>query len=112
VWEACYSLGLAFLLRRENAAAVSWLGRARDRAAGTSDPEESIGVTLYNLACAHAVSGAKDAALATLEELVAAGLWAQHAAWARRDEDLASLRGDDRWKKLPEPVPEPKPEEE
>ncbi|MCA8962135.1 MAG: DJ-1/PfpI family protein [Planctomycetes bacterium] len=52
----------------------------------------------YNLACAHALAGDKDQALGALTNAVAAGF--QEAQLAREDDDLASLRGDDRFELL------------
>ncbi len=52
---------------------------------------------LYNLACALALQGKKDEALAQLERAVKEGFnQAQHI---REDKDLGSLRGDDRFEK-------------
>jgi tetratricopeptide (TPR) repeat protein len=53
-------------------------------------------VTLYNLACAYARTGDKDRALDTLERSVAAGF--RQRQLMERDEDLASLRDDPRYR--------------
>jgi mannose-6-phosphate isomerase-like protein (cupin superfamily) len=52
----------------------------------------------YNLACMHALDGERDAALEALERAVA--LEPKSREWAARDEDFASLRGDDRFNAL------------
>lgn len=58
------------------------------------DYEDTAG-TLYNLACAEARLGERDAALAHLSDAVAAD--ARFAEYARSDEDLAAVRDDPRF---------------
>jgi tetratricopeptide (TPR) repeat protein len=60
------------------------------------DPQDA-GVR-YNVACLYALEGAKDDALACLEQVVRAGFGS--VDWFRRDPDLASLRGDPRFEAL------------
>lgn len=52
-------------------------------------------VSLYNLACAYALSGKKDEALDRLAQALAAGFGTREQI--ERDEDLALLRGDPRY---------------
>jgi Flp pilus assembly protein TadD len=52
----------------------------------------------YNVACIHAVEGAKDEALALLADALRAGFG--NREWFLRDPDLASLRGDPRFEAL------------
>jgi len=52
----------------------------------------------YNVACIHAIEGAKDEALALLAEAIRAGFG--NREWFLRDPDLASLRGDPRFEAL------------
>lgn len=52
----------------------------------------------YNLACLEAIGGRPEEALAELERAVA--LDQRTAAWAREDEDFASLRDDERFEAL------------
>jgi hypothetical protein len=59
------------------------------------DHYEDKGVLLYNLACAEALLGESDEALAHLSEAMASEPSA--AAWAREDEDFASIRDDPRF---------------
>jgi hypothetical protein len=80
-----------------------------DRLAGrTADAQRALdaavaaganaGNTYYNLACALALAGKRDDALATLEQAVARG-WTD-AAHMAADTDLVSLRGEPRFKAL------------
>ncbi|HYC78285.1 MAG TPA: DUF2911 domain-containing protein, partial [Planctomycetota bacterium] len=55
---------------------------------------------LYNLGCAYALKKEKDAAFEALEKAVAAGF--RDAGQMEKDEDLAVLREDDRYKQLVE----------
>jgi len=52
----------------------------------------------YNVACIHALEGAKEQALSLLEEAVRAGF--ANREWFLRDPDLASLRGEPRFEAL------------
>jgi tetratricopeptide (TPR) repeat protein len=59
----------------------------------------------YNIACTHALLGEKSEALEFLERDLAenhpsAGSLAQKREWARKDPDLASLRGEPRFERL------------
>jgi len=60
------------------------------------DPQDA-GVR-YNVACIHALEGAREEALAYLAEAVRAGFG--NRSWFERDPDLASLRGDPRFEAL------------
>lgn len=55
-------------------------------------------LSLYNVACASAVLGKRDAALEALAGAIAAGM--KDGAMIAQDEDLASLRSDPRFEKL------------
>jgi tetratricopeptide (TPR) repeat protein len=63
-------------------------------------PTRNRSTALYNLACAHALEGHKDAALGRLEEAVAAGFTS--ASEISSDPDLESLRQDPRYRALME----------
>jgi tetratricopeptide (TPR) repeat protein len=52
----------------------------------------------YNTACAFALSGKRDAALDALKQAIDAGFYDWQ--WLEKDEDLASVRGEPRWKEL------------
>jgi len=56
------------------------------------------GNALYNLACAYALQGKKDDALTALEQAVAAGF--KSKGLLETDDDLASLRGEARFRKV------------
>ncbi len=103
LWSIAHGIGLAALASRDCPRALEWLARARRLAEGAAGRDEALPLTLYNTACAHAVGGDADRAFSVLDELVAAGGWAPHAAWAQEDPDFASLRDDPRWKRLPAP---------
>ncbi len=61
-------------------------------------------VSLYNLACAHALAGHKTEALDTLQRARASGYgWLHNANPSQRDPDLDSIRADARFK-LPRPI--------
>jgi TolB-like protein/Flp pilus assembly protein TadD len=77
--------------------AKRWLHRAIDIA-----PEDSV--VLYNVACNLANLGEEDRALDYLEQAVEHG--AVSSAWMRNDEDLASLRDNDRYTELLQHVEE------
>jgi uncharacterized Zn-binding protein involved in type VI secretion len=55
----------------------------------------------YNLACLEAVSGNRDAAIEALRKAIAGR--PEAAAWARDDEDLTPLRGDQEFEELTAP---------
>ncbi len=61
------------------------------RAAEPTDP-----VGRYNLACKHALAGERDAAFEWLDKAIAVGFGAVDTL--EKDPDLASLRGDARWR--------------
>lgn len=106
LWDACHSIGLALLTRRDTAPALAWLTRARALApAVRRGGESAVATTVYNLACAHAVAGDADSAFRHLDELVASKTWPQFARWAQEDPDLERLRKDPRWSRLPAPQP-------
>jgi serine/threonine protein kinase/Flp pilus assembly protein TadD len=60
------------------------------------DPEESS--ILYNVACAYAILGRSEEALACLEKVLTHGAW--YKTWAENDSDLDSLRSDPRFQAL------------
>jgi serine/threonine protein kinase/Flp pilus assembly protein TadD len=60
------------------------------------DPEESS--ILYNVACAYAILGRSEEALACLEKVLTHGAW--YKTWAENDSDLDSLRSDPRFRAL------------
>lgn len=60
------------------------------------DPKDAR--TMYNLGCLHALDGDKDAAIESLEDAVENGF--RDRAQFESDDDLQSLRGDARFKKL------------
>ncbi len=72
----------------DTAAALAHMVKAYEQA-----PTDSV--VLYNLACAHALTGAREAALDHLERAVEAGFHAP--AKISMDEDFASLRGTPRY---------------
>jgi tetratricopeptide (TPR) repeat protein len=84
-------LGLSQAHTNRAAAAEQSLERAI--ALGSGQP-----VDLYNVACAYALLGQKDRALDALERAVAAGF--RNRRLVERDEDLTSLRGDERFRKI------------
>jgi tetratricopeptide (TPR) repeat protein len=61
--------------------------------------------TLYNLACAEALAGRADEALAHLKRAVE--LRPEAAEWAKKDEDFASLHERAEWRSLIDPNPVP-----
>jgi len=63
-------------------------------------PPRTRSVALYNLACAHALEGHKDAALGRLEEAASAGF--TNASEIAADPDLESLRQEPRYRALME----------
>ncbi len=95
--ELLEAVGLALLRDRSTDDAATWLRRCRDACAGLPDSGVQVQRTTYNLACAHAVGGATDAAFAELERLLDDGAWATYREWAQEDADLESLRDDARW---------------
>jgi dienelactone hydrolase len=58
----------------------------------------SQAVDLYNVACGYALLGQKDRALDALERAVAGGF--RNRRLLERDDDLASLRGDERFQRI------------
>ena len=58
---------------------------------------------LYNVACAYALLGRSDRALDALDRAVTAGF--QNRALAERDEDLASVCGDERFRRILARIP-------
>lgn len=101
LWGVCTNVALAYLQKRELPAALEWLDKARVRSAATTEPAQSLANVLYNTACAHALAGDRDKAFGAISDLVTSGAWAGFAEWAAQDDDLASLRDDPRWAKLP-----------
>jgi dienelactone hydrolase len=88
-------LGLSQAHTNQPAAAEESLERAI--ALGSGQP-----VDLYNVACAYALLGQKDRAFDALERAVAAGF--RNRRLVERDEDLTSLRGDERFRKILERI--------
>jgi len=84
-------LGLSQAYTKQPAAAEASLERAISL--GANGP-----IDLYNVACAYAVLGEKDRAIQALGRAVDAGF--RDRGLAERDQDLASLRGDERFQKL------------
>jgi len=84
-------LGLSQAYTKQPAAAEASLEKAISL--GANGP-----VDLYNVACAYAVLGEKDRAIQALGRAVDAGF--RDRGLAERDQDLASLRGDERFQKL------------
>ncbi|MEW6567619.1 MAG: ClbS/DfsB family four-helix bundle protein [Chloroflexota bacterium] len=66
--------------------------QAAEQASPLSDTPEWQGLTLYNLACAYALAGAKNKAPARLKE--ALHLRPDLVEWSKQDPDLASIRDD------------------
>ncbi|MDJ0652655.1 MAG: tetratricopeptide repeat protein [Xanthomonadales bacterium] len=77
--------------------AIRWLNRAVE-----IDPTDSV--VLYNLACNYATLGDVEKAFEYLEQSVEHGTVS--AAWMRNDEDLAPLRGDPRFDRLLQNLPQ------
>jgi len=87
-----YHLGAGSLLvLGDEDLAKRWLQRAIE-----ISPDDSV--VLYNVACNLATLGEVDKAMDSLEKAVDHG--AVSAAWMRNDEDLASLRGLERYTDL------------
>jgi dienelactone hydrolase len=90
--------------------AVAWLRLALSQAQTRQAPAAeaslakalSLGglsaLDLYNVACAYALLGRPDRALDALDRAVASGF--RNRALAERDEDLASIRGDERFRRI------------
>ncbi len=70
---------------------LDWIRRAL-----AIDPEESS--ILYNVACAYALLGRTEEALACLEKVLTHGAWYKN--WAKNDSDLDSLRNHPRFQAL------------
>jgi predicted Zn-dependent protease len=87
--QATLLTGLSFYLTRDLFAAERWRDAAAALAvAAEVDPAQPV--VWYNLACAHARSGAPKRALEALERAVETGY--EDAAHLASDPDLASLR--------------------
>ena len=89
--RAEFNLGYVYLKLEKPAEARAAFQKALD--AGYRKP-----TTLYNIACAAARAGDKDGALDWLNRAMQAGF--EGASTARHDDDLDSLRGDSRFRKL------------
>jgi putative intracellular protease/amidase len=74
------------------------LAGATEAAQKASTSAEVRPNALYNLACAYALQGKKDDALTALEQAVAAGF--KSKGLLESDEDLASIRGEARFRKV------------
>ena len=93
--QARSELGRMLLISGDRAGSI----QAYDALVARSDlPERTRSTALYNLACAHALEGHKDAALGRLEEAVAAGF--TNASEISADSDLESLRQEPRYRAL------------
>lgn len=93
--QAGFYLARELLARKDHVRALAALSVATE-----ATPERPV--YWYNLACVRARLGQRRQALDALEQAVARG-FADLARMAA-DEDLASLRGDDRFKRLVEPA--------
>jgi Flp pilus assembly protein TadD len=92
-FRANYHIAFAYLLAKSFAKAVHHFEIAK-----RIDPDDQL--TLYNLACAYALSGKKDEALRELQAAVRAGF--ADVEHIEKDPDLESLRDDPRFRKLVE----------
>jgi dienelactone hydrolase len=93
--EARNELGRMLLISGDRPGSI----QAYDALVARADvPAATRSVALYNLACAHALEGHKDAALGRLEEAVAAGF--TNASQISADPDLESLRREPRYRAL------------
>ncbi|MGQ9591140.1 MAG: TPR end-of-group domain-containing protein [Planctomycetota bacterium] len=90
-FRAHYHLAFAYLLLKDYAKAIHHFEIAK-----RIQPDDQL--TLYNLACAYALSGRKDEALRELEAAVSAGF--DDVAHIESDPDLDSLREDPRYRDL------------
>lgn len=88
---AWHRLGASQVALRQLPEAISSLNQAIAVGGGSA-------ADYYNLACAHALSGASDTALAQVEKAIDAGL--RNRRQYESDEDLASLRGLPRFQEL------------
>jgi hypothetical protein len=79
--------------------------RAREILAEGLERHRDSGSLHYNLACLEAIAGQRAAALAALTDAIR--LRPAAAAWAREDEDLASLRDDPQFRALVDRDSEP-----
>jgi Flp pilus assembly protein TadD len=95
--QARNELGRMLLISGDRAGAI----QAYDALVAISDvPAPIRSVALYNLACAHALEGHRDAALGRLEEAAAAGF--TNASQISADPDLETLRQEPRYHALVE----------
>jgi len=93
--QARSELGRMLLVSGDRAGSI----KEYDALVARSDlPERTRSTALYNLACAHALEGHKDAALGRLEDAAAAGF--TNANEISADPDLESLRQEPRYRAL------------
>ena len=93
--QARSELGRMLLISGDRAGSIE----AYDALVARADlPERTRSVALYNLACAHALEGHKDAALGRLEEVASEGF--TNASEISADPDLQSLRQEPRYRAL------------
>jgi tetratricopeptide (TPR) repeat protein len=93
--QARSELGRMLLISGDRAGSIE----AYDALVARADlPERTRSVALYNLACAHALEGHKDAALGRLEEAASEGF--TNASEISADPDLQSLRQEPRYRAL------------
>src|SRR4051794_17142546 len=89
-----YSLGMARYRAKDYQGAIP----ALEKAAELGAPLMGAYYSVYNVACCHALAGDKEKALATLERALALGF--PSLSQPAKDDDLASLRDDPRFKKM------------
>jgi beta-lactamase regulating signal transducer with metallopeptidase domain/tetratricopeptide (TPR) repeat protein len=87
--RAWFNLGYTSLQAREYATAMDAFRRALEQ-------NYRVGTSSYNMACAHALQGNRDAAFEWLQKAEASGFDVEDHA--RHDDDLDSLHRDARWK--------------
>jgi putative intracellular protease/amidase len=92
---ACHHIGYCLHALGKLDEALPW----HERAAALREKDPQLGArATYNIACVHALKGNKDEAIAALKLTVERGF--KSAEHLRRDDDLASLREDQRFKDL------------
>ncbi len=97
--NAWYTLGWAHRrLGEQEPAQIAWAEAERLYAEAARGDTAGNGGSLYNLACVRALIGDVDGAIEALDDAVESG-W-NDREHTRRDQDLESLREDDRFKAL------------
>ncbi|MGZ8711071.1 MAG: tetratricopeptide repeat protein, partial [Thermoanaerobaculia bacterium] len=87
--RAWFNLGYTSLQARDYPTAMNAFRRALER-------NYRVGTSAYNMACAHALQGDRDAAFEWLRKSEESGF--DVADHARHDDDLDALHRDPRWK--------------